>query len=73
MTKLQAYVWGRLKEPSTWRGVAAAITAAGVALEPDQIELIVSIGVGIIGLIGMVMPDMPEPKVDPTIDEIGNV
>lgn len=70
MTGLKAYVWGRLQEPSTWRGVVAAITAAGVALDPDQIEMIVSTGVGIIGVIGMCLPDRPTINVDLALEEI---
>lgn len=73
MAKMKAYLWGRLKEPSTWRGIAAVITATGVALDPDQIELIVATGVGIIGVIGMFMPDQPEIKVDRDIEKIDDV
>lgn len=70
MTGFKVYLWGRLQEPSTWRGITAAITAAGVALEPEQIELIVSTGVGIIGILGIFLPDKPEINVDLGLDEL---
>lgn len=47
----------RLKEASTWRGLIALVTAAGVTITPEQTEAIVAAGLAVIGLIGVFMPD----------------
>lgn len=41
----------RLKEATTWRGIVALITAAGIALSPEQVEAITLLGVALIGVI----------------------
>ena len=51
------YILDRLSEMSTWRGIVAMVTAAGVALSPDQSNAIVAAGLGIIGVIGAFFPD----------------
>jgi len=40
-----------LKQPSTWKGLISIATAFGVALNPDQIAAIVTLGVGVVGVI----------------------
>lgn len=52
-----AYLMERLKEPSTWRGLAVLATSAGVALSPEQVAAIVSVGLLVAGLIGVLFPD----------------
>jgi len=37
MNPALSYIYARLSEPSTWRGIIALVTAAGVALPPDQV------------------------------------
>jgi hypothetical protein len=37
MNPALSYIYARLSEPSTWRGIIALVTAAGVALSPDQV------------------------------------
>jgi hypothetical protein len=49
----------RMKEPSTWRGLIAILTACGVALTPEQTEAIVAGGLAVIGLIGVFTSDKP--------------
>jgi hypothetical protein len=51
------YLKARLKEPSTWRGLALCLTAFGIAITPDQIESIVVVGLLISGLIGAGVSD----------------
>jgi hypothetical protein len=46
-----------IKEPSTWRGIAALITAAGIAVSPEQIAVIAVAGFTVIGLIGAIFKD----------------
>lgn len=55
MTK--AYVISRLKEPSTWRGIVMLLTAAGVQIQPQMIEVIVSCGMALAGAVGVLTAD----------------
>ena len=43
----------RGKEGSTWRGIVALLTAAGVHFSPELQEAIISVGLGLIGVIGV--------------------
>ncbi len=54
------YVMERLKEASTWRGIIAFITAAGVTISPELIDQIVAAGLAIMGIIGMLFKDKAE-------------
>lgn len=48
------YLIGKLKEPSTWKGIIWMITAFGLwKLEPDQKEAIAAVGMTLAGLIGV--------------------
>jgi multidrug transporter EmrE-like cation transporter len=51
------YLFARLAEASTWRGMAVLLTAAGVYLSPEQVEAIISIGLALVGIIGVFFPD----------------
>jgi sulfur transfer protein SufE len=51
------YVYTRLSESSTWRGLAALVTAAGIGISPDQIAAISALGLAVIGAIGTFFPD----------------
>ena len=51
------YFLARLKEPSTWRGIIAVLTALGVTISPEQTEAIVAVGLSVMGLIGIFSPD----------------
>lgn len=44
----------RLKEPSTWRGIAMVLTACGISISPEMMEYIIAAGTGISGVIGTV-------------------
>lgn len=46
-----------LREPSTWRGLTWILTAAGVALNPDQMAAITAAGMAVAGLIGAFVRD----------------
>lgn len=51
------YILDRLKEPSTWRGLAMLATALGVTIDPSQMAAIVAAGTAVAGLIGVLLPD----------------
>lgn len=54
------YLTARLKEPTTWRGIALLLTSLGVGLSPEQSDAIVAFGLAISGLIGVFTPnDIP--------------
>lgn len=51
------YAMARLREPSTWRGMVALVTAFGIALTPEQTAAIVALGLAVVGGIGAFSPD----------------
>ncbi len=51
---MKDYIGARAKEPSTWRGFSLLLTAIGVPIAPELQTAIVSAGLGIAGLIGVV-------------------
>jgi hypothetical protein len=54
---MKQYILERAKEPSTWRGLILLLTAIGVPVAPAMADAIVSAGLAIAGLIGVVSPD----------------
>ena len=54
---MKTYLLARAKEASTWRGLTLFLTALGVPLAPALAEAIVTAGLGIAGLIGVLVPD----------------
>jgi len=54
---MKQYILDRAKEPSTWRGLILLLTAIGVPVAPALAESIVSVGLAIAGLVGVVSPD----------------
>ena len=53
MNDIISFLFIRLSEPSTWRGLVWLITAFGVALSPDAKEAIAALGMALAGLIGV--------------------
>lgn len=54
---MKDYILERAKEPSTWRGLILILTAAGVPIAPGMSEAIVSVGLALAGMIGVVTAD----------------
>ena len=54
---MKDFILARGKESSTWRGIVAILTAAGVAISPEQGEAIVALGLAVIGAIGVFTSD----------------
>jgi hypothetical protein len=50
---MKQYILDRAKEPSTWRGAILFLTAIGVPIAPAMAEHIVTVGLGVAGIIGM--------------------
>jgi hypothetical protein len=55
---MKSYILNRLAEPSSWRGVFALLTAAGISIAPDQQAAIVALGLAAIGFVGTFFPDL---------------
>ena len=51
------FIKDRLGEASTWRGLVAILTAAGISISPEQTTAIVSAGLAVIGLVGVFTKD----------------
>ena len=54
---MKSYLLARAKEPSTWRGAILFLTAIGIPIAPQLGEAIVSVGLALAGLVGVVTPD----------------
>lgn len=54
---MKDFILTRGKEASTWRGIVAILTAAGVTLSPSQAEAIIALGLAVIGAIGVFTTD----------------
>ena len=54
---MRGYFLDRIKEPSTWRGAILFLTAIGVPIVPELQTAIISAGLGIAGLIGVISAD----------------
>lgn len=54
---MKDYVLERMKEASTWRGIILLLTAAGVPIAPALADSIITVGLAIAGMIGVVTPD----------------
>jgi hypothetical protein len=53
------WIVNRLREPSTWRGLAWLLTAVGVSLSPDAWQYITTAGMAAAGLIGVLTREEP--------------
>ncbi len=54
---MRSYFLARLREPSTWRGAILFLTAAGLPIAPAMGEAIITVGLAVAGLVGMISPD----------------
>lgn len=61
----KAYLLARAAEASTWRGLVLVLTAAGAALNDEQREAIVTLGLLIAGVLGAAFPDGGARKAEP--------
>lgn len=52
-----AYFPARLKEASTWRGIALLLTAFGVQVAPEVQEAVITAGIAVAGAVGVMFPD----------------
>lgn len=57
MKQAYSYLLERFSEASTWRGIIVGLTGVGVGISPDLATGIVSAGMSLAGLVGIVMKD----------------
>ena len=57
MDMLKLYVVNRAKDASTWRGVVMLLTAVGLKITPEMANAIISVGIAVAGLVGILLPD----------------
>lgn len=58
------YIITRLQERSTWLGLIALAAGLGLGVDPALAEYIISIGVSLAGLVGVVTPDKAQNNDD---------
>lgn len=54
---MKNYLLARAKEASTWRGIILLLTAIGVPVAPALADSIISAGLAIAGLVGVMSAD----------------
>ena len=64
------WILNRLKERSTWTGIIALITAAGVNLSPELAETIIQAGVAVVGVLFMATADKTTPVTVITVADL---
>ena len=52
-----SYLIDRLKEPSTWAGLAGALVAFHISIDPGLWQHIVDFGIAAAGLAGVLIPE----------------
>jgi hypothetical protein len=52
---MKAFTWilDRLKERSTWLGLVSVLTGAGVSLQPELAEAIITAGAAVAGVVAI--------------------
>jgi hypothetical protein len=53
-----AYLVARLKEPSTYAGLASLIGIIGLKIAPEQFQAIVTVATAVAGAIAVFVPDL---------------
>jgi hypothetical protein len=54
---MKTYMFERMREPSTWRGLTLLLTALGIPLAPGVADAVIAVGLAVAGFIGAVAPD----------------
>jgi hypothetical protein len=55
------FILARLAEVSTWKGIFLIVTAAGATLAPELQNAIITIGLAVVGALGVATPDAAPP------------
>lgn len=57
-----AYIVNRLKEPSTYAGLAALLGVVGVKMAPEAMQAIITVLTAIAGAVAVFVPDLNKPS-----------
>jgi hypothetical protein len=55
------FILARLSEVSTWKGLALIMTAGGVTAHPELQQAIITLGLALVGALGVATPDPAQP------------
>lgn len=66
MEGILKWIAARLKEPSSYQGIATILTAAGIFLSPELWLGIGTAGAAIVGLIQLIKKELQPPAPPPT-------
>jgi hypothetical protein len=61
MTAILSYLIARLKEPSSYAGLASLLGLVGIQLAPEAMQFIIQVMTGIAALIAVFVPDLNKP------------
>lgn len=54
---MKMWITDRLRERSTWVGLAGLVSALGIGIEPAQMDAIAAAGAAVAGLLAVFWPD----------------
>lgn len=57
-----SYIVNRMKEPSTYAGLAALLGVVGLKVAPDQINALITVLTALAGAIAVFVPDLNKPS-----------
>lgn len=57
-----AYIVNRLKEPSSYAGLAALLGLVGVKLAPEALSAIIAVLTAVAGAVAVFVPDTNKPQ-----------
>lgn len=55
------WIFDRLNEQSTWKGIFGILTAAGIVIKPELAAAIMAAGMAAIGLLNVIRNEAPKP------------
>lgn len=61
MMAILAYIVNRMKEPSTYAGLASILGLVGVNLAPESLTAIISVATAIAAAVAVFVPDLNKP------------
>ena len=60
---LMNFIWQKLQEPSTIRGILALLAGFGITIAPQYHDAIIATFLGLIGIINVYRSEIPKAKV----------
>jgi hypothetical protein len=57
-----SYIVNRMKEPSTYAGLAALLGVVGLKVAPDQLNALITVLTALAGAIAVFVPDLNKPS-----------